>query len=971
MDREVIVGTRPRDASSSPGRLGSSRRLARLLLHVLVLICAWWGGVCAGAAEVAPGPPVVAPPLQLTPQEKAWLAAHPRLRVSTKTEWAPIDLYTYEGQFRGLSGDYLALIAQRLGIQLEFKAGATLADSLQDLQRGEADLLPSVARTPQREEFMAFSRPYLDVPNVYVARRGVPGVGANESMAELRIAAEKGYGVLVILRERHPRARIVEVDDSAAALRAVSEFRADAYLGALPTTSFLVEKLLLSNLEVRGVSHHTQSALHFGVPKAETVLLSIIDKALATLTLAERQEIHRRWSPLHSLLAQPSPPLNLTEDERSIVASTPGLRVGYEADFNPYTFRTADGSMEGMGNDYLRLVAQKMGLRIAEPQGGRWSEILAQARRGETDLLVAVSRNEERARDFIFVGPWISTPNVLVTPRDAPAVLTLAQYNGRRIAALRDGQTAYLLGQHHPAIHVVPVDTRDELLAAVANGRADGAFVNATLAAPRLAQGLGHTLKMAGFFPELNSDLYFAVRRDQPKLAALLSRALGSINDGERAAIQSRWAVLPIEDDDLALRQLLRRLLPVLAAALAALLVSVVWAVSLKREVARRREAEAQLAHARDHAEALARMRRDFLTEASHEIRTPVNAVVGALERLGPETLSPRGSELATLALLSAHTLSEYVNNLLDLSKIDAGELRVVLQNASLEAALGAAVQAIRPVAQAKGIRVELMVDPYVAAKHFCDEFRLRQVVLNLLSNAVRFSDPNGPVRVHLEVEGDDGEQQALVLQVVDEGGGIDPARRAELFRPFSQAGDNIIHRSGGSGLGLALCKRLVEAMDGSIEIEDNVPRGTRVAVRVTLPVAEREPPSAVPETRRGVLALLVEDDRVQQLVLEAMLSQAGCAVDVVSTAAKAQSLWRDRRHPLVITDIQLPDMSGVEFARWLRAQPGGDQVLLVGTSADVATVGDAHGAGIETLLQKPIAPATVREMVLLAGGRG
>jgi two-component system sensor histidine kinase EvgS len=789
-------------------------------------------------------------------------------------------------------------------------------------------------------------------------------------MAGLRIAAEKGYGVLLILRERHPEARIVEVDDSADALRAVSEFRADAYLGALPTTSFLVEKMLLANLEVRGVSHHSQSALHFGVPKAETVLLSIIDKALATLTLAERQEIHRRWTPLHSLLAQPSAPLVLSEDERRTVAATPALRVGYEADFSPYTFRTADGTMAGMGDDYLRLVAGKTGLRIAPPEGGRWSEILAQARRGETDLLVAVSHNEERARDFIFVGPWISTPYVLVTPKDASPVLSMTQYDGRLIAVLRGGQTAYLLTRDHPKIRLLPVDTRDDLLAAVANGQADAAFVNATLAAPRLAQGLGHVLKMAGFFPELNSDLYFAVRRDQPQIAALLARALSTINDGERAAIQSRWAVLPIDNEDLALRRLLRRLLPAFAAALAALLVSVLWAVSLKREVARRRKAEAQLAQARDHAEALAGMRRDFLTDASHEIRTPVNAVVGALGRLGPETLSPVGRELAALAQLSAHTLSEYVNNLLDLSKSDAGELRLVLQNASLDAAFGAAVQAIGPVAEAKGVRVERVMDANLAASHLCDEFRLRQVALNLLSNAVKFSDPGGRVVLHVEVDAEDGDRQALSLHVVDEGPGIEPERRAQLFRAFSQAGDSIAHRSGGSGLGLALCRRLLEAMDGSIEIKDNEPRGTRVTARVTLPVAEREPSVAEHGARHGVRALLVEDDRVQQVILEALLSQAGCSVDVAGSAGEAQSLWRDHRHPLVVTDIQLPSMSGMEFARWLRAQPGGDQVRLVGTSADVDSVSDARSAGIETLLQKPVAPATLREVVLSAGSR-
>jgi CheY-like chemotaxis protein len=224
-------------------------------------------------------------------------------------------------------------------------------------------------------------------------------------------------------------------------------------------------------------------------------------------------------------------------------------------------------------------------------------------------------------------------------------------------------------------------------------------------------------------------------------------------------------------------------------------------------------------------------------------------------------------------------------------------------------------------------------------------------------------------VALHAEVEGDDGTEQVLALSVVDEGTGIDPAYRARLFRPFAQAGDDMVHRSGSSGLGLALCKRLVDAMGGSIEVEDNEPRGTRVTVSVTLPVAERESALDAPARRPGMRALLVEDDRVQQLVLEAALSRAGCAVDVTGSVDEAQSLWRDRRHPLVITDIQLPGVSGLEFARWLRAQPGGDQVRLVGTSADIAAVGDAGSAGIEMLLQKPIASATLRGIVESAHG--
>lgn len=911
---------------------------------------------------------------QLTAAERAWLAEHPAIRVSTKTEWAPIDLYTYEGQFRGLSGDYLGLIAKRLGIVFEFTPAATLADSLDALKAGRADLLPSVARTPARERHMEFSQPYLDVPNVYVARRGVEGVGPQSSMAGLRIAAEKGYGVLLILRERHPLATVVEVDDSAAALRAVSEGGADAYLGALPTTSFLVEKLLLTNLEVRSPSHHSQSALHFGVRKEDWALRNIIDKTLATITLAERQEIHRRWVPLHSLLATPSPALALSDPERRLVATMPALRVGYEVDYRPYSFRDGNGELAGMAGDYLKLLAERTGLPVGTPRGGSWTEVYGQARRGEIDLLVAVAANEERAKEFIFVGPWLSTPNVLVTRRDALPVLSLGQYAGRTLAVLKDGQTAFLLRKQQPRIEQLPVDTRDDLLAAVVNGQADAAFVNASFAAQRLSQGMGSALKMAGFFPELNSDLYLGVRRDQPQLAALLKRALANVNESEHAAIAARWAALPAPDDDpgAGLRGLLVRLLPLLAVLLAALLVSLWWAMRLRREVRLRRAAQEALREARDRAEALARARHDFLAEASHEIRTPVNAVLGALGQLALPALPQREQELARLARQAAQTLSEYVNNLLDLSMSDAGALHLVLQPDSLSQVLREALQAVEPAAQVKGLSLALQIDPRLAARHQIDAFRLHQIVLNLLSNAVRFS-AEGQVRVEARVLETQGLQQRVALSVCDQGSGIEPERVKTLFRAYAQAGDSVNHRNGGSGLGLALCKRLVDAMGGSIALVPAEEGGTLATV--TLPLAIAPPPPALvePDPPAGrppalvdapLRVLLVEDDPVQQLVLETTLSRAGCVVDVAASAEQAQEAWRVQHHPLVVADLQLRGMSGWEFARWLRAQPDGLAVHLVGTSADLGNAEQARAAGIARLLQKPVAPAMIEQIV-------
>ncbi len=935
----------------------------------------------SAVATRAPGTPD--PRLGLSAAELNWLRAHPRPRVFTQADWAPIDLYAYEGQFRGLSGDYLREVERLLGLRFDFQAGASLGDGVRALNEGRVDILPAVSRSTQHKAALDLTRAYLDVPQVYVARRGSAGVGPDASLQGLRVAVEQGYAVADRVRERHPQAVIVTVADSAAALRAVSGGSADVYLGALPTTTFLLETLLLTNLESRGLLQAGLSSLHLGVRKGDDTLRAILDKALDAIPMQDRQAIHRRWAPLHSVLVAPSAPLALTAAEQQLLRGLAPLRVGFEADYRPYSFAGDDGQLAGMAHDYLRLIAAKTGLPLAAAQGGNWADVLQQARRGQVDLLIAVARNEEREHDFSFIGPWISSPNVLLTPVGAEPVLRLDQLRGRRVAVVRDGQTAYLLQRLQPQALLLQEPTRDAVLAAVANGRADAAVINAALGVPRLADGLGAAVKMAGFFPELNSDLYFAVRHERAELAALLRRALASISDAERAAIASRWATVPIDIDSGAqLQAQLQRLLPLIGGLALVLLLSLGWGLHLRREVGRRRRTEQALAAERDRAQALAQARQAFLEHASHEIRTPVNAVVGALGQLQAQPLPAEARELTQLARGAAQTLSAYVNNLLDLSKSDAGALRLVLQADSLPATLRAALRTIEPAAQPAGVSISAWFDPQLAPAHVIDAFRLQQVVLNLLSNAVRYG-PRGAVRLTARVLDGDAGRQRVCIEVEDEGIGIDPAALAQLFQPYAQAGDSLLHRRGGSGLGLALCKRLVEAMGGSIDITPRRPRGTRVTVTLTLttapalavaaeipagaaaPAAPATP--AAPDSGPAAPAwrvLVVEDDRVQQILIETLLRAQGCIVDMAGSAEAAQPLWLQHRHPLVLTDIRLPGRDGCDLARWLRAQDGGAQVRLFGSSADLDTTPQALAAGIERMLTKPVTPDVIATLL-------
>ncbi len=913
--------------------------------HLLSALLLWAASLAAAAAQVS-----------LTAEEQAWLDGRAPLRVATKQEWAPIDTYSYEGQYRGLSGEFLHLIGQRLGVRLEYVALPTLAQGLDALRDGRADIVPSVSRTPRREQFMRFTRPYLDVPNVYVARHGVGRVGENEPMRGLRVAVERGYAVIDVVRELHPQARIVEFDDSANALRGVSQGAADVYLGALPTTTFLVEKLLLTNLEIRTPWRTELSALHLGVRADQPMLQAVLDKALDSITLAERQEIHRRWVPLRTLLAEPSPPLPLSAEERRFAEQMPALRVGFDEAHRPYAFLDAHGQASGMAFDYLSLLTRRLGISLGARRGGTWPEVFALARSREVDLLLAVADNEQRREEFLMVGPWISAPTVLVTRQEAPAVSALRELEGRTVAVLKDGQHRFLLERNYPKVRLLELPTREDLLDAVADGRADGAVSNVSFVVPRLQEGLGAGLKMAGIFPELKSDLYFAVRRDQPMLARLLTRALDSVSDAERAAIAARWAVVtPLLEPNA--RETLRRAAPWLGALALALLLTLLWGMYLKRQVRRTLAAEHAVQLERDRARALAEARAEFITVASHEIRTPANAVLGALELVSRASDGAAQREMLGLAKRSAATLLAFVNNLLDLSKADAGRLAIHLSDDDVAAALREVVDTLEPTAASTGVVLRLTLDPKLAPRLATDPMRLRQVVMNLVSNALKFT-PAGEVRVDAAVVAEDDRSQRVAITVRDTGVGIPAELVDTLFKPYEQAHTGG-GRSLGTGLGLALCKRLVDKMGGTIELKSEAGRGTQV--RIELPMARGTAPTPASQPLR---ALVVDDDLVQQMLIRAGLEQLGCVVDVCSNGAEGLQMFRLHRHALVLGDCRMPVMDGYEFARRLRAEPGGDRAFLVGTSADLDDKSAALDSGMLRVVQKPISRAVLTDLV-------
>ena len=409
-------------------------------------------------------------------------------------------------------------------------------------------------------------------------------------------------------------------------------------------------------------------------------------------------------------------------------------------------------------------------------------------------------------------------------------------------------------------------------------------------------------------------------------------------------------------------------------------------AAAIQSDVSRRERAEREAVQARAAAEEANQAKSTFVAAMSHEIRTPMIGVTGMLEVLAQTDLSPDQDNMVATALGSANVLLQIIGDILDFSKIEAGKLELAPRAFMVRPLAESAVQTFFHTASAKGIRLTSTVDERVAPAHVGDALRLRQILSNFISNAVKFTS-SGSIGLTVRVATDDGPTQCLELSVADTGIGVAADRQRELFQEFVQADASTAAQSGGTGLGLVICRRLATLMGGDVRMDSAPGIGTTMYLDVRLPVADpadveaaagaalggaallqrRPRPTREVAEEEGSVVLLAEDHPINRRVLVHQLGIIGFHVDTAEDGQMALELFGRGRYGLVLTDLNMPVMDGFELARAIRCREvasGLARTPIIALSANVMPEEAARctAAGMDDFAGKPTSMPVLAE---------
>ena len=647
----------------------------------------------------------------------------------------------------------------------------------------------------------------------------------------------------------------------------------------------------------------------------------------------------------------------------------PVLRVAADYDFCPNSYYNSNGELSGLYIEIVTEAANRLGMQV-EFQTGEWLECRAMLADGDADVLLGLeifSNMEGTLRTI----PLCSDELCVYGRETVDSAATLA---GRRVALMA---RSVIEASYDLQCEYVEYNTNTEILQAVESGEVDDAICHSAVSEKLIEKNhldLRRGLAIAKSFPAM------AVSESRPELRTALNEALQSMSRDETIGrLQQKWI------DDFTRSRSLRYVLKtnqVLYDMFILALIVVVSALVIYYVLDRRQaryirsllDVQRQLKESNEAAQRANRAKTVFLSHMSHDFRTPVNGILGMAERIRRKKDEPETVDdcLDKIKGAAGHLL-ELMDDVLDMSRLEVGEIRLTRSPFDLNEELRRVRSIAEEPAKAKNIALEFHMDGAVHTRLLGSPMHLRRILLNLVSNAVKYNRPGGRVDVSVREVGGDDRRVALRFVVRDTGVGMsEEFVQKSLFHPFTQEHDNVRTEYQGTGLGMAIVSDLVKFMGGAIGVESRLGEGTTFTVQLEFDLNPAEPPSpedAQPLTDiSGMRVLVAEDNDLNLEIARCMLQDAGVKTAEARNGREAVEKFaasEEGAFDAILMDVMMPVMDGMQAARAIRALPRRDAadvpIIAMTANAFAEDQSRARDCGMTEYLTKPVDPAKLR----------
>ncbi len=911
--------------------------------------------------------------LDLTEEERAWIEKSSTITLGADYKWPPFDFADAKGKHVGLAADYLELIAKKTGLKFDVIPDRW-ATVIQNMKAKKYYGLACAVKTDERKKYLLFTEPYLSVPMVIITKTDNKEIKNFDDLAGKVVSINKGSYVHEWLETKYPKIKLHLSSSNEESIQAVSHGKADAYFGNLAVATYIMNTYLINNLQIVSAAEGFSTEVSIAIDKEHYILLNIIQKALSSISEKEHQTIKSKWKENLSLDKKASL-LSFTQKQQAWIEKHKKIRYVIDNAWLPLEYLDSETQLHsGITKSYLDIVSKRTGLEFELVKTETWSQAAEKINKREADLYSAVSKTKDRSKVVNFSIPYIKMPEVYVTKKEISLVRDIHDLYYKKVALVKGYSITGIIKEEHPLIDVIEVETVSQALELVTQGKAY-AYMDVLPIVSYYIQKKGFSnLKISGM-SNYTFEFSMALRNDYAKEGIeVLNKALKSISEEDKNNIYNKW--LRVEYDKEIDYTVIWQITGLF---LFFLIGTIYWNRKLANEVYMRKMAQEELVKlnielekANDIAQSASRAKSNFLSNMSHEIRTPMNSILGFADLLYEKIEDKKLKSYISTIRSSGQALLFLINDILDLSKIESGKLEIVKKASNVKNLFEEVKNLFILQIEQKGLSFSIKIDEDMPSSLIVDAVRLKEILINLVGNALKFTEDGG-IYIQLKVDAIYDHKSKIDLRVFvkDTGIGIPKESQEKIFNTFEQVENQDMRRYGGTGLGLAISKKLAQLMGGSLEVQSKEGEGsTFILCLKNIDIASLSQESEERENFDyhdicfAIAKLLVVDDvKENRELIKESFSETNIEIFEATNGQEAIDKARENNFDLILMDIRMPIMDGYNATRLIKKFSSTPIVALTASimQEELQKIESERFAGY---LRKPVTKQELYEML-------